>query len=57
MYNLHDTDLVKWLKEKTGALVATLICLETPDYLKLLPLCLSKIAGCGSGCSINITLG
>jgi len=50
MYNLHVTDLVKWLKGKTGAYVPIMIWLETPDHLKHL----LKIAGCGSGSSINI---
>jgi hypothetical protein len=54
MYNLLDTDLVKWLKEKIGALVPTLIWLETPDHLKLLHLRLLKIAQCGSGSIINV---
>jgi hypothetical protein len=54
MYKLHDTELVKWLNEKTGAFVPTLISLETPDHLKLLYLHLSKIAGCGLGGGINV---
>jgi len=54
MYKLHDTDLVKWLKGKTGVFVPTLIWLETPDHLKLLYLHLSKIVGCGLGSGINI---